>query len=115
MKIKGIVSLHFVENSFCDYLSMKIKIKIPNKFFTKTIEGLLASSRDESYLKNEDYLDDCIKLLSDKNKIINLAKEFIKDYMDEITNNTNKDLKLKEISSLLKDFNTQKIEVEIEY
>lgn len=117
MKIKGKISLHVKNDIFgCPILKMKVKFNVPNGIFKKVEYKTLFSYYDyKDHKINNKYHEDCLNLLSNREKIIEIGKEMIIEYMEYINKNDNYINKNDEILKMIKNINKEKIKIEFDY
>lgn len=116
MKIKASVKLYVEYDTFFSHLSMKVKFKLPNEMLKREIEvTLLSDAFNRVYSKGEkDFVDEVLDILSNKELLIQMAEKGVRDYMKEHNIQMAREEKVKQIDSLIKGFNGEKIEIEIE-
>jgi hypothetical protein len=114
MKIKGEATIAFIESSISHELILTVKFKIPNKFFKVTRKKRLHDSWWQVYNSYNHFLDECLHTVSDKEYLIQEAKNMILDYFNRETKDLLKEDKKKEINRIVNELNKNKFEVEVE-
>jgi disulfide oxidoreductase YuzD len=116
MKIVGKMILNY-NDSFVPYLEAKVKFKVPNKNFKYTYKQNLVNAWDEKYSSknpSRDFKSDCLDILKDKERLLNIGKEMIMKRMANEKDNIVSENNNKEISKLIKDFNKDIIDIVVE-
>ena len=115
MQVKGKVHIEFNDYR-CHELTMHVKFKLPNQWFTKTRSKRLADSWwiGDVYKDWDEFWNYCYEVLNDKEYIVKEAKELIIGYIKEKYKDTETDKHKIKINKLIKELN-KNFEVEVEY
>lgn len=111
MTIKGRVKLYWKIDCFHnEELKMKVVFSLPNKILPVKLKKTLYSTYLDKYLNYEDFLNNCMNFIEDKEMIKAMAKDLILKYIKKIQIKTMKN----KIKQKIKEINQENIEVEVE-
>lgn len=112
MKIVGNCKLSLYDNE-CKLL-LKVNFKLPNKFFSVTRKKILTSFFFDRYDNYEQFLNDCVKILSDRKRLKEEAINMILGYVNETDQDIRQDRVYNQVLQLVKNNKEFTIEVDIE-
>jgi hypothetical protein len=111
LKVRGNVTIRLREDSLSTKLYMYINYKHPNKFFKRKFRLQLATTWENG---EENFLKKSLNWLNDKESLVNLAMQEIKDDYYEAIQKSPTDMKEKQIKKLIKELNSEEFTVEVE-
>lgn len=114
MKLKGEVNFWVREGSICQELFMYVRYKHPRKMFRRTIKVLLSTIWSKKIDTYEEFLEDCLDWINDKEGLMEVAaEEMIADY-HKINKESPRDKLSRELLAAIKSINKKGFEIEVE-
>lgn len=114
MEVNAVAYVKYKETSISESLKLYVKFKIDNKFFNTKLEKTLVSRWWDKYNGNDElYMNDLIIWVSNKQLLINVSENMIKEYFVRNEENKKFNSKVDQFNKLYKDLGKIEIKVKI--